>query len=309
MERPAALWNHFEAQIKGDELQPPYGLGHVVKGTETRRCKFAIDSMCRPISVIKESMVADLNITRRQQTVITSMADGDQNPNSTPVTSHEMISVELVVHWNGKRRTIFIDCMVWEHPPDGQDLIISMPDALDTGLIAFALPHEWRRSWLGTACFSNQLPLALRADQSMAAAAHAQYIMDPEDEDIIDISARIELTKAHIITDAMSLKATQRYWLEQFPKLNLPIPKSAHPDLPKFNPPFNEKMMETYLDKPDSKVPRASANFKTRSTKSSAVWDKKELLTTTQIQLAWHLTLSSSPNPTAPYEFASILQR
>jgi hypothetical protein len=175
-----------------------------------------------------------------------------------------MVSAELVVHWNGKRRTFFVDCMIWEKPPAGQDLIVSMPDALDTGLIAFALPHEWRRSWLGTACFSNQLPLALRADKSMAAAAHAEFIMSPEDEDTIDISTRIALTKAHIISDASSLSSTQRYWLEQFPTLNLPIPKHAHPDLPKFNPPFKEALMESYLDKPDSKVPRTSPKLQDR---------------------------------------------
>jgi hypothetical protein len=154
--------------------------------------------------------------------------------------------------------------MIWDNPPDGQDMIIAMPDALDTGLIAFALPHEWRRSWLGTACFSNQLPLAIRQDQSMAAAAHAQFIMSPEDEDTIDISARISLTKAHIISDASSLKATQRYWLSQFPNLNLPIPRQAHPDLPKFNPPFKETLMESYLDKADSKVPRTSPKLQDR---------------------------------------------
>jgi hypothetical protein len=70
----------------------------------------------------------------------------------------------------------------------------------------------------------------------MAAAAHAEFIMQPEDEDTIDISERINLTKAHIITNASTLHATQRYWLEQFPNLNSPIPREAHPDLPKFDP-------------------------------------------------------------------------
>jgi hypothetical protein len=260
MERPAALWNHFEAQQNGDELPPPYGIAHLVKGTKTLRCRFAIDSMCSPISVIKESLVQELGLLRRKQTVITSLADETR----TPVTSTEMVTCELVVHWNGKRRTTFIDAMIWEKPPGNQDIIVAMPDALDTGLIAFALPHEWRRSWLGTACFSNQLPLALRQDQSMAAAAHAQFIMSPEDEDTIDISARIGLSKAHIITDVSTLKATQQYWLSQFPTLNLPIPKVAHPDLPKFNPPFKEALMESYLDKPDSKVPRTSPKLQDR---------------------------------------------
>jgi hypothetical protein len=260
MERPAALWNHFEAQQNGDELQPPYGIGHLVNGAKTLRCNFAIDSMCRPISVIKNSLVQELGLLRRKQTVVTSLADETR----TPVTSSEIVTCELVIHWNGKRRTTFIDAMIWDTPPDNQDMIISMPDALDTGLIAFALPHEWRRSWLGTACFSNQLPLAIRKDQSMAAAAHAQFIMSPEDEDTIDISARISLTKAHIISDASTLKATQKYWLAQFPTLNLPIPKTAHPDLPKFNPPFKEALMESYLDKPDSKVPRTSPKLQDR---------------------------------------------
>jgi hypothetical protein len=99
---------------------------------------------------------------------------------------------------------------------------------------------------------------------SKAAASHAQFIMSPEDEDTIDISARIALTNAHIISDASSLSATQKYWLDQFPNLNLPIPKVAHPGLPKFDPPFNEAMMETYLDKADSKVPRTSPKLQDR---------------------------------------------
>ena len=48
------------------------------------------------------------------------------------------------------------------------------------------------------------------------------------------------------------------YWLELFPKLNTVIPKEAHPDLPKFNPPFDEAATKTYQDKNPSKVPRAS---------------------------------------------------
>ncbi len=260
MERPAALWNHFEAQRNGDELPPPYGIGHLIKGQQTIRCAFAIDSMCRPISVIKESTVQELNLTRRKQTVNTTLAA----KSATPITSTEMVTCELIVHWNGKRRTTFIDAMIWEDLPDNQDLIVSMPDALDTGLIAFALPHEWRRSWLGTACFTNQLPLALRQDKSMAAAAHAEFIMKPEDEDTIDISERISLTKSHIISNPSSLAATQRYWLEQFPKLNNPIPRQAHPDLPKFDPPFDNSRMETYLDKHDSKVPRTSPKLQDR---------------------------------------------
>jgi hypothetical protein len=260
MERPAALWNHFEAQKIGDELPPPYGIGHLVNSQQIQRCKFAIDSMCRPISVISEHMAKTLMSKRRKQLVRTTLAD----KLAAPVISTEMVTCELVVHWNGKRRTTFIEAMIWQHLPDNQDLIISMPDALDTGLIAFALPHEWRRSWLGTACFSNQLPLALRQDKSMAAAAHAEFIMKTEDEDTIDISERINLTKAHIITNASTLHATQRYWLEQFPNLNSPIPREAHPDLPKFDPPFDPTRMETYLDKADSKVPRTSPKLQDR---------------------------------------------
>ena len=275
MERPAALWNHFESQPLGDELPPPYGIGHLVNSQQIQqcrfavnsvdsqqiqRCKFAVDSMCRPISVISEHMVQQLRLKRRTQQVITTLAASSADP----IISTEMVTCELVVHWNGKRRTIFIEAMIWKDLPDNQDLIISMPDALDTGLIAFALPHEWRRSWLGTACFSNQLPLALRKDKSMAAAAHAEFIMQPEDEDLIDISERITLTKSHIISDPSSLAATQRYWLEQFPKLNQPIPREAHPDLPKFDPPFDNSRMETYLDKHDSKVPRTSPKLQDR---------------------------------------------
>jgi hypothetical protein len=260
MERPAALWNHFEAQKIGDELPPPYGIGHLVNSQQIQRCKFAIDSMCRPISVISEHMAQQLRLKRRNQRVITTLA----SKAATPVVSTEMVTCELVVQWNGKRRTTFIEAMIWQYLPENQDMIISMPDALDTGLIAFALPHEWRRSWLGTACFSNQLPLALRQDKSMAAAAHAEFIMKPEDEDTIDISERINLTKAHIISNASSLHATQRYWLEQFPNLNLPIPRNAHPDLPKFDPPFDPSRMETYLDKADTKVPRTSPRLQDR---------------------------------------------
>lgn len=253
--RPPAFYNHFEAQQDGDELQPPYGVGHMVHGTSTARCLFAIDTMCRPISVVKRSMLTDIQQTNfRQQRVETTLADKD----APKVISTEAVTVELVVHWNAKRRTIFLDCMIWDDLPDKQDLIISMPDALDTGMIAFALPHEWRRSWLGTAAFSNQLPLALRNDKSMAAAMHHQFVMAPEDENLIDITERIAMSKAHLITDATTLTATQQYWLKVFPKLAQPIPKIAHPDLPKFNPPFNEALMETYLDKKDSKTPRTS---------------------------------------------------
>jgi hypothetical protein len=181
-----------------------------------------------------------------------------------------MITCEIVVHWNGKRRTFFLDCMVWDKLPANQDVIVSMPDALDTGLIAFALPHEWRRGWLGTAAFSGKLPLALRNDQSMAAALHSELVMDAKDEDLIDISQRISLTEAHIVTDVMSLTAAQQYWLKQFPNLNKTIPAEAHPDLPKFDPPFNEKQMEQYQDRPPSKIPRCSPKLQDKINDSFA---------------------------------------
>ncbi len=257
-----------------------HGIGHAVNKDITQRCCFAVDSMCRPISVIRQSFVEKLGYISRKQKVITTLA----LPLAPTVTSTDVCTCELVVHWNGKRRTIFIEAMIWEDLPDSQDLIVSMPDAFDTGLIAFALPHEWRRSWLGTAAFSNQLPLTLRNDKSMAAAAHAEFIMKPEDENVIDITERIAMTKAHIISDASTLHATQRYWLDQFPKLNLPIPKVAHPDLPKFNPAFNESMMETYLDKKDTKVPRTSQRCKTKLMKYLAHWTQKASRTATRIQ-------------------------
>ncbi len=148
--------------------------------------------------------------------------------------------------------------MVWDYVPGGQDLVISMADALNTGLIAFALPHEWRRSWLGTAAFSGKLPLALRQDQQMAAALHNEFVMDCKDEDLIDITQRLDLTKAHIVTDLASLSSSQRRWLQEFPGLNKTIPHDAHPALPLFNPPFNEKEMQQYQDKLPSKIPRVS---------------------------------------------------
>lgn len=210
--------------------------------------------MCRPVSAVTSAFVQKMQLTTRQQKIVTSLA----HPSSSPIVSQLVTTCELITHWNGKRRTFFIEAMVWDALPEDQDLIISMPDALDTGLIAFALPHEWRRSWLGTAAFSGKLPLALRQDQSMAAAMHNELIMDVKDEDLIDISQRLELTKAHICTDLSSLSATQRYWLAEFPELNAPIPEEAHPDLPEFDPPFNAEQMQQYQDKCNSKIPRTS---------------------------------------------------
>ena len=254
IQRPPALWNHSDAPACCDELPPPYGIGHAVHKDVTLRCNFAIDTMCRPVSVITKSLVERLGLTTREQRIVTHLA----HASAAPVHSSTVTTCELVTHWNGKRRTFFIEAMVWDSLPDKQDLIVAMPDALDTGLIAFALPHEWRRSWLGTAAFSGNLPTALRQDQSMAMAMHHELIMKPEDEDLIDISQRIALTKAHIVTDITTLSAAQQYWLSQFPALNETIPADAHPDLPKFNPPFNEQEMEQYQSRPPSKIPRCS---------------------------------------------------
>jgi hypothetical protein len=195
-----------------------------------------------------------MNLPTRKQTISTNLA----HASAPPVLSSLVATCELIVHWNGKRRTFFIEAMVWDSLPAAQDLIISMPDALDTGLIAFALPHEWRRSWLGTAAFSGKFPLSLRQDQSMSAAMHNELIMDEKDEDLIDITQRLALTKAHICTDLTQLSDSQRYWLQQFPELNEPIPEDSHPDLPEFDPPFHSDQMQQYQDKCPSKVPRCS---------------------------------------------------
>ncbi len=254
MQRPPALWNHSEQIAACDELPPPYGIGHAVHKEITTRVEFAIDTLCSPYSAITASKVKELGLETRPQRIVTSLA----HLSAPPVESLLMTTCEVIIHWNGKRRTFFIDAMIWDSLPCGQDMIISNPDAIDTGLIAFALPHEWRRSWLGTAAFSGRLPLALRNDRSIAAALHSEFVMKPEDEDLIDISQRVALTKAHIITDIASLTTVQQYWLKQFPSLNETIPETAHPDLPKFNPPFNQEQMDQYADKPPSKIPRCS---------------------------------------------------
>ena len=121
---------------------------------------------------MKKLVAQAMQYVIRQQKVITTLAD----PSTPPVVSTEMTVCELIIHWNGKRRTIFLECMLWDELPNNQDIIVSMPDALDTGLIAFALPHAWRRSWLGTAAFSNQLPAALRKDQSWACTMHQECV-------------------------------------------------------------------------------------------------------------------------------------
>jgi hypothetical protein len=248
------MWSHADAPTVSEELPPPYGIGHAINKDLTHRCHFAIDSMCRPVSAISAAFVQKMNLPTRKQKVKTNLA----HKSAPPICSDLVATCELVIHWNGKRRTFFIEAMVWDELPDSQDLLISMPDALDTGLIVFSLPHEWRRTWLGTAAFSNKLPLALRQDQAMAAAMHNELVMDVKDEDLIDITQRLQLTKAHICTDLTALSPSQRYWLEQFPELNEPIPEDAHPDLPEFDPPFNSAQMQQYQDKCASKVPRAS---------------------------------------------------
>ena len=258
LERPAAFYSHDIAKPSNDitdYLPPPFGIGHLVRGSESKNINFAVDTLCSPLSAVTEHMVTTLNLQTREQHVTTTLATGDE---ATAVHTSLMATVELVVHWNGKRRTFFLECMVWKTLPAAQDLIVGMPDAVDTGLIAFALPQTWRTSWLGTACFSSNFPLALRKDQSMAAAMHHAFIMKEEDENLIDISERVSLQTAHILTGGQTLKATQKYWLKQFPDLNSPIPKTAHPSLPQFDPPFDPAAMQTYQDKNTSKVPRAS---------------------------------------------------
>ena len=79
-----------------------------------------------------------MNLSTRTQKVKTNLA----HKSAPPIYSDLVAICELVVHWNGKRRTFFIEAMVWDDLPDNQDLLISMPDALDTGLIVFNLPHE-----------------------------------------------------------------------------------------------------------------------------------------------------------------------
>ena len=148
-QRPPAMWNHAGAPSLDEELPPPYGIGHTINKSITHRCRFAIDSMCRPVSAVTTAFVQQMQLQTRQQKIVTSLA----HPSSAPIISQLVTTCELVIHWNGKRRTFFVDAMVWDSLPEDLDMIISMPDALDTGLIAFALPHEWRRSWLGTAAF------------------------------------------------------------------------------------------------------------------------------------------------------------
>ena len=131
-----------------------------------------------------------------------------------------------------------------------------MPDALSTGLIAFALPHEWRKSWLGTACFSPQFAQALAKDAKMAEAQHFEFIMSQEDEELIDIGHIMD--NPHICKDIESLSPAAKYWLNLFPNLNQPIPAVAHPDLPKFDPPYDPKCLETYDTRKVIKIPKPS---------------------------------------------------
>jgi hypothetical protein len=291
IERPAALWCHG---IGPDEcLPPPYGFGHLVQGAETRKIAFAVDTMCSPFSVISEKMVNKLNLSTREELITTTLAKS-----SITVQSSQVAKFELVIHWNGKRRTFFLEAMVWPTLPADQDIIIGMADAIDTGLIAFALPQEWRTSWLGTACFAGDFPKALRADKSMAMAMHHDLIMSEEDEDLIDISERIKLTNAHIITDASTLHATQQYWLSQFPNLNSPIPEKAHPDLPVFDPPFNAEEMQQYSTKNTQKTPRSSPKLQDRINASlGALADAKILnLHANPVGVASYVVLVPKPD-------------
>ena len=88
MERPPAFWNHATSNAEHDALAPPYGFGHlygpefipapdseIPKKENTKRCKFAVDTMCSPISVISSAMVKELNLKTRTKSVTTSLAD------------------------------------------------------------------------------------------------------------------------------------------------------------------------------------------------------------------------------------------
>ena len=48
----------------------------------------------------------------------------------------------------------------------------------------------------------------------MAAAMHNELVMDEKDEDLIDITKRLALTKAHICTDFSTLSATSNAVLQ-----------------------------------------------------------------------------------------------
>ena len=282
MERPPAFWNHATSNAEHDALPPPYGYGHIIgpplkitpdptilkekwndhitnsgfhtqkkETSNTTRCSFAVDTMCSPISVISEDMVKQLNLKTRSKTVVTSLADTESK-----ISSSQIAEFELMIYWNAKRRTFKLEAMVWGKLPANQDLIIGMPDALKTGLIAFALPHEWRKSWLGTACFSPQFAQALSLDAQQAQTQHFDLIMSQEDEDLIDIGHILE--NPHVCKDVDSLSPAAKYWLNLFPNLNKPIPVVAHPDLPKFDPPYDKSCLETYDTRKIIKVPKPS---------------------------------------------------
>jgi hypothetical protein len=283
MERPPAFWNHATSNSEHDALPPPYGFGHIIgprpkqhppeliptvrwndhvtqsgfhkkkdtSNTNTKRCAFAVDTMCSPISVISEAMVHELNLRTQNKTVQTSLANSE-----TKIISSQIAEFEFMIYWNAKRRTFKITAMVWPTLPAKQDLIIGMPDALSTGLIAFALPHEWRKSWLGTACFSPHFAQALALDAKQAEAQHFEFIMSQEDEELIDIGHIID--NPHVCKNIDSLSAAAKYWLNLFPNLNKPIPSIAHPDLPKFDPPYDPKCLETYDTRKVIKIPKPS---------------------------------------------------
>ena len=267
MERPPAFWNHATSNAEHDALAPPYGFGHlygpefipapdseIPKKENTKRCKFAVDTMCSPISVISSAMVSELNLKTRTKSVTTSLAD-----KKSKIVSSLIAEFDLMIYWNAKRRSFKLEAMVWDNLPANQDLIIGMPDALSTGLIAFALPHEWRKSWLGTACFEHKLGPALKLDKSQSESQHFEFIMSKEDEELIDIGHILE--NPHICKDLDTLSDAARYWLSIFPNLNLPIPETAHPDLPKFDPPFDPAFLETYNNRKEIKIPRPSVKM------------------------------------------------
>jgi hypothetical protein len=132
MERPPAFWNHATSNAEHDALAPPYGFGHLYgpdfipapdseypKKGNTTRCKFAVDTMCSPISVISSAMVAELNLKTRTKSVTTSLAD-----TNSKIASSLIAEFDLMIYWNAKRRSFKLEAMVWDTLPANQDLIV-----------------------------------------------------------------------------------------------------------------------------------------------------------------------------------------
>ena len=265
MERPPAFWNHATSNCEHDALAPPYGFGHIIgppksstitqkEESQMRRCKFAVDTMCSPISVISTAMVEEMQLKTRIKSVSTTLADKE-----TKIFSSTIAEFDLMIYWNAKRRTFKLEAMVWDKLPAEQDVIIGMPDALSTGLIAFALPHEWRKSWLGTACFEHKLGPALKLDAAQSLEQHFEFIMSNEDEELIDIAHVLE--NSHICKDVESLSHAAQHYLKLFPNLNKPIPTKAHPKLPTFDPPYDPAFLETYNNRKEIKIPQPSVKM------------------------------------------------